>query len=56
MKQITDLIMQIITLIMGLTFLLLAILDTENVLEYLGLSIALVSVSILFSRIQDKEE
>lgn len=56
MKQTIDAIMQITTLVMGLTCLGLAVLNTDKVAEYLGISMALVSVSLLFSRIQDKEE
>ena len=56
MKQTIDAIMQIVTLVMGLTCIGLAIFNTEKVVEYLAISMALVSVSLLFSRIQDKEE
>lgn len=47
--------MQITTLIMGLACTGLAILNAEKAVEYLGIAMALVSVSLLFSRIQDKE-
>ena len=55
MKQTIDAIMQITTLIMGLACTGLAILNAEKAVEYLGIAMALVSVSLLFSRIQDKE-
>ena len=56
MKQTINAIMQIATLVMGLACLGLAVLNTDKATEYLGISMALVSVSLLFSRIQDKEE
>ena len=56
MKQTIDAIMQIATLIMGLACTGLAVLNTDKAVEYLGISMALVSVSLLFSRIQDKEK
>ena len=56
MKQTIDAIMQITTLIMGLVCTGLAALNTDKAVEYLAISMALVSVSLLFSRIQEKEE
>lgn len=56
MKQTIDAIMQITTLIIGLACTGLTVLNTDKAVEYLGISMALVSVSLLFSRIQDKEK
>ena len=56
MKQTIDAIMQIVTLVMGLTCIGLAVLNTEKAVEYLAISMALVSASLLFSRIQEKED
>lgn len=56
MKETIDAIMQIVTLIIGLACTGLAVFNTEKAVEYLAISMVLVSVSLLFSRIQDKEE
>ena len=48
--------MQIATLIMGVICFGIGIDNTKEATEYLAISMALVSVSLLFSRIQDKEE
>lgn len=56
MKQTIDAIMQIATLIMGVICFGIGIVNIKEVTEYLAISMALISVSLLFSRIQDKEE
>ena len=56
MKETIDAIMQIVTLIMGLVCTGLAVFNTEKAVEYLAISMALVSVALLFSRIQEKGE
>ena len=56
MKQTIDAIMQIATLIMGIICFVIGIINIKEATEYLAISMALVSASLLFSRIQDKEE
>lgn len=56
MKQTIDAIMQIATLVMGVICFGIGIINIKEDTEYLAISMALVSVSFLFSRIQDKEE
>ena len=56
MKQTIDAIMQIATLVMGVICFGIGILDIKEATEYLAISMALFSVSLLFLRIQDKEE
>lgn len=56
MKQTIDAIMQIATLIMGVICFGIGIVNIKEATEYLAISMALVSVSLLFSRIQEKEE
>lgn len=56
MKQTIDAIMQIATLIMGVICFGIGIVTIKEATEYLAISMALISVSLLFSRIQDKEE
>ena len=55
MRQALDVIMQIITLVLGCWCLVYATFE-DNTFEYLAMAMALVSASLLFSRIQDKEE
>lgn len=55
MRQALDVIMQIVTLIWGCSCLVFATFE-DNTFEYLAMAMALVSASLLFSRIQDKEE
>lgn len=56
MKQAMDAIMQIATLIMGVICFGIGIINLKEATEYFAISLALVSVSLLFSRIQEKEE
>ena len=56
MKQTIDAIMQITTLVMGIICFVIGIINIKEATEYLAISMALVSASLLFSRIQDKEE
>lgn len=56
MKQTIDAIMQIATLVMSVICFGIGIINIKEDTEYLAISMALVSVSFLFSRIQDKEE
>ena len=56
MKQTIDAIMQIATLVMGVICFVIGIINVKEATEYLAISMALASVSLLFSRIQDKED
>lgn len=56
MKQTTDAIMQIVTLIMSIICFVIGIINIEEATEYFAISMSLISVSLLFSRIQEKEE
>lgn len=55
MKQILDTILQIVTLIMGCVCFVLATFEDDPVI-YTATAMALVCVSILFGRLNDKEE
>lgn len=55
MKQILDAMLQIVTLIMGGICFVLSTFKDET-LEYLAIAMALVCVSVLFARVQDKED
>lgn len=55
MKQIIDAIMQIATLIIGIIYFIKGIVNIQETFEYLVISMAFVAISLLFSRIQDKE-
>ena len=55
MKQTIDVIMQIITLMISIICFIKGIINIEEATEYMAISMALTSISLLFSRIQDKE-
>ena len=54
-KQTLDMILQIVTLIMGFVCFVLSIFEDDPV-EYTAIAMALVCISVLFGRVQDKEE
>ena len=55
-KETIDAIMQIATLIVSIICFGIGIINIGEATEYFAISLALVSTSLLFSRIQDKEE
>ena len=54
-KQALDMILQIVTLVMGCVCFVLSIFEDDPV-EYTAIALALTCVSILFGRVQEKEE
>ena len=56
MKQVIDIVIQFTTLVMGIIYLVKGAISTDEATDYLAIAVSLVAVSLLYSRIQDKED
>ena len=56
MKQVIDIVIQLTTLVMGIIYSVKGAISTDEAIDYLAIAMSLISVSLLYSRIQDKED
>ena len=56
MKQVIDLVIQFTTLVLGIIYLIKGAISIDEAMDYLAIAMSLVAVSLLYSRIQDKED